>query len=276
MATSLAAARSSSGLALLILAAVAAVAALYFGRAVFEPLAFAIFIIALCAPLMQRLQPRIGKGPALIVTVLVVIAVLVTFFMLLLWGVGRIGDWTVGNLSRFQTVYADIEASLAARSIPIEALLPGAFDPRWVLGPLGALVAQLRLISGFLLLIFVFVVLGLTELEGMTRRLARIEAERPTWRISTVARDVSGKFGRYMKVRLVISLVDCAVCYLFFRLIGLQEPLAWAVLVGVLNFIPFIGPLLVSVALGIFAAAQFGSIWMVLLGQILVAGAQIH
>jgi predicted PurR-regulated permease PerM len=252
-------------LPLLILACLAAVAALYFGRAVFEPLAFAIFIIALCAPMMHRLQRRIGKGLALLLTMLIVIAVLVAFFLLLFWGVSQIGDWTVRNLSRFQAVYADIESGLAARSIPIEALMPSAFDARWVLGPLGALIGQLRLISGFLLLIFVFVVLGLTELEGMARRLTRIEAERPWLKISTVARDVSGKFGQYMKVRLVISLVDCVACYLFFRLIGLEEPLAWAVLVGALNFIPFIGPLLVAVAIGVFAAAQFGSLWMVAL-----------
>jgi predicted PurR-regulated permease PerM len=68
-----------------------------------------------------------------------------------------------------------------------------------------------------------------------------------------------------MKVRLIVSIVDALICYIFFRLIGLDEPLAWAILVGTLNFIPFIGPLIVAVFLGIFAAAQFGSLWMVLL-----------
>jgi AI-2 transport protein TqsA len=241
----------------------AGVAALYFGRAVFEPLAFALFIIALSAPLMQRLQPRIGKGLALVTTALVTIAIITAFFAIVVWGVLQIGDWVVLNMGRFQAVYGAVEAAMDGRGVPMESLMPERFDPRWVLGPLGALVGQLRLISGFVLLIFVFVILGLTELEGIARRLRRIEAERPGMQIGAVTSDVAAKFGRYMKVRLVISTVDSVVCYAFFRLIGLDEPLAWAVLVGALNFIPFIGPLIVAIFIGFFAAAQFNSLWMV-------------
>ena len=252
-------------LAIITTGMVTGVAALYFGRAVFEPLAFSLFIIALSAPLMQHLQPRIGKGLALLATALVTIAVIVLFFSIIVWGILQIGDWVVVNMGRFQSVYTNLETSLDGRGIPIESLMPERFDPRWVLGPLGALVSQLQVISGFVLLIFVFVILGLTEMEGIARRLKRIEAERPGMQISSVAKDVSAKFGLYMKVRLVISLVDTVICYIFFRIIGLEEPLAWAVLVGALNFIPFIGPLICAIFIGFFAAAQFGTLGMVFL-----------
>lgn len=259
--------RGSGGvnLALILMGFVAGVVALYYGRAVFEPLAFALFIIALTAPMMQRMQPRIGKGAALIVTLLLTIAVLAIFFTVVFWGVVRVGDWVIANMARFQATYQAGEAWMQARDLPIEAFLPERFEARWILGPLGSLLAQMRLISGFALLICVFVILGLTELEGMARRLKRIEADRPNMKISQVATEVSGKFGLYMKVRLVISLIDAVVCYIFFRLIGLEEPLAWAILVGTMNFIPFIGPLIVAVFIGLFAAAQFGSLWMVVL-----------
>lgn len=255
--------RNGPQLALLLLGALGAVAALYFGAAVFEPLAFAFFIIALAAPLMFRLQPHIGKGLALIVAVLVTIAILLTFFTIVFWGAGQVTMWVLANLGRFEQVYAQFDAAMAARNWPLDVLLPASFDPRWIIGPATALLGQMRLISGFVLLIFVFLVLGLTELEGVGRRLKRIEAERPSLRIRDVATDVAGKFGLYMKVRLVVSIIDAIICYLFFRLIGLEEPLAWAILVGTLNFIPFIGPLIVSVFLGLFAAAQFGTPWMI-------------
>ncbi|TPE63958.1 AI-2E family transporter [Sandaracinobacter neustonicus] len=238
---------------------------LFYGAAVFEPLVFALFIIALTAPFMLRLRPLIGKGLAMIVTVLITMAVLLIFFSVVGWGVTRIVQWVFANLARFDAVYRQAEDWLAAQNMPMELFLPSSFDPRWVIGPATALVGQMRLISGFALLMFVFVVLGLTDLEGMGRRLARIEAERPELKISIVAKDVSKKFGLYMKVRLVVSIIDSIICYIFFRLMGLDEPLAWAILVGTLNFILFIGPLLVAVALGLFAAAQFGSLWMVLL-----------
>ncbi len=250
-------------IAILIIGAVAAVAALYFGRAVFEPLAFSLFIVALAAPMMVGLQRRVGKGLALIATVVVVVAIVVVFFAIVFWGVGQVAAWVIGNVARFEAVYRNVLADIDNLGFPLDVLLPSSLEPRWLLGPIASFLGQAQLVSGFVLLIFVFVVLGLTEMEGMGRRLARIEQENPRIRILEVVRDVSGKFGLYMKVRLVISLIDAIVCYLFFRLIGLEEPLAWAILVGTMNFIPFIGPLIVAVFIGLFATAQFGSLWMV-------------
>jgi predicted PurR-regulated permease PerM len=244
---------------------VALITLLWFGAPVFEPLAFALFIIALTAPFMQRLQPVVGKGLALVATLLLTLVTLLLFGLAVMWGIGQVTQWVIGNLPRFEAVYRDLELALASRNMPLDLLMPARFDVRWIVGPVTAFIEQARLISGFALLVFVFAVLGLTELEGMARRLQRIEAGRPTLRISEVCRDVSAKFGLYMKVRLIVSIVDALICYLFFRLIGLDEPLAWAILVGTLNFIPFIGPLIVAVFLGVFAAAQFGSLWMVLL-----------
>lgn len=248
---------------LLLVGLLAAMAILHFGAAVFEPLAFALFIIALTAPFMARLRPRIGKGLAMVVTVIVTMLVLFLFLSTIVWGVGQVAQWVLANLPRFEAVYRELDAGMAARNMPLEALVPARFDPRWIIGPVTGLLEQARLVSGFALLMFVFVVLGLSEIDGMSRRLQGIEATRPDLHISHVCRDVSTKFGLYMKVRLVISVVDAIICYLFFRLIGLEEPLAWAILVGTLNFIPFIGPLIVAVFLGVFAAAQFGSLWMV-------------
>lgn len=258
------AAANGVNIAILMIGFVAATVALYLGRAVFEPLVFALFIIALTAPFMQRLQLRIGKGAALIVTVSMTILVLLIFFAIVMWGVVQVANWTVSNIARFQQVYAVLMETMAQQQFPLDRIIPRQMDASWLIGPIAALFAQIRLISGFALLVFVFVVLGLTELQGMQRRLARIEAQRPGMVIGAVARDVSTKFGLYMRVRLVVSAIDAVACYLFFRLIGLEEPLAWAILVGTMNFIPFIGPLIVAVAIGFFAAAQFGSLWMVL------------
>lgn len=257
--------KRAGGVALLLTGLLSAMVLLYFGRAVFEPLVFAIFIVALTAPFMQTTRAFLGKGLALIVTVLLTLAVLSVFFYIIVWGVGQVAGWVMANLGRFDAVYRATNMWLEARDMPMDLLLPATFDPRWIVGPVLSLIEQARLISGFALLVFVFVVLGLTELDGLGRRMAKIEQGRPDLKVSDVAREVSQKFGLYMKVRLVVSLIDAVVCYLFFRLIGLEEPLAWAILVGTMNFIPFIGPLIVALFIGLFAAAQFGSVWLVLL-----------
>ena len=250
-------------IAMILTGIVAGLMLLYFGRAVFEPLVFAAFLIALSGPMMLRLSPRIGRIPALLVVLVLTIAVVLTFCGIIFWGVQRVTLWTIGHLPQFEASYRQLEAMLAENGIALSLMMPEQFNPRLILAPVLALLSHAQELSGFLLLIFVFLILGLIELKQAGQRLARIEARNPSLRISTVCRDVSAKFGRYMSVRLVVSIIDTIVCYLFFRLIGLQEPLAWAVLVGTFNFIPFIGPLIVAIGLGFFAAAQFGDLWMV-------------
>lgn len=242
---------------------VAGLVLLYFGRAVFEPLTFALFLIALSGPLMLRLSPRIGRIPALLIVLALTIAVVLTFCGIIFWGVQRVTLWTIGHLPHLENAYRQLELALADKGIALGLMLPQQFNPRLIVAPALALLSQAQALSGFLLLIFVFAILGLVELKDAGQRLSRIEARHPHLRISHVCRDVSAKFGRYMGVRLVVSVIDTVICYLFFRVIGLDEPLAWAVLVGTFNFIPFIGPLIVAVGLGFFAAAQYGDLWMV-------------
>lgn len=259
------AAGRGGGFALFVCAVVLGLVGLHLGQAVFTPLAFALFVIALAAPLYDGLRPRIGHVLSLVLTVLVAMAVLVLFVLLFSWSVGRISSWALDNVVRLQDAYAALLAILDRRGLELEQILPDRFDPRWVIDPLLALLAQLRVIGNFLLLVFVFLVLGLNELEQTRARLRRIEAENAGVRLSGLLGGLGREYGTYMKVRVVATLIDMALVYLFFRLVGLDEPAAWAVLTGVLNFIPFIGPLLTALGLVIFSAAQFADPWMVLL-----------
>lgn len=249
--------------AIIVTGVVAGLMLLYFGRAVFEPLVFAAFLIALSGPMMLRLSPRIGRVPALLVVLVATIAVVLAFCGIIFWGIQRVTLWTIGHLPQFETAYRELERVLADNGVALSLMMPEQFNPRLILAPVLALLSHAQELSGFLLLIFVFTILGLVELKQAGNRLARVEARKPSLHISTVCQDVSGKFGRYMSVRLVVSIIDTIICYLFFRLIGLDEPLAWALLVGTFNFIPFIGPLIVAIGLGFFAAAQYGDLWMV-------------
>lgn len=172
MADPTAAARPG-GLALLVCAAVLGLVGLHLGQAVFTPLAFALFVIALAAPLYRRLRPGLGHVISLIVTVLVAMGVLFLFVLLFSWSLGRLSGWVLENVSRLQETYAATRDILDVRGLELEQILPDRFDLRWVIDPLLAILAQLRIIGNFLLLVFVFfVVLGLNELEQTAARQA--------------------------------------------------------------------------------------------------------
>jgi AI-2 transport protein TqsA len=254
-----------SGVALFVIAAVLGLIGLHLAQAVVLPLAFSLFVIALSAPLFRALLARLGHAAALILTVVIAIGVVAIFVWIFSWAVGRIGGWVFANLPRVEDVYQTTRAFLEGRGWELQQILPERFDARWVIDPLLAVTAQLQLIFNFLLLVFVFVILGLNELETTAARLKRIEAENPRVRLYDMLAGLSRDYGTYMKVRVVASAIDVAIVYIFLRIMGVQEPEAWMMLNFVLNFIPFIGPLILAVALAIFSAAQFGDIWMVIL-----------
>jgi predicted PurR-regulated permease PerM len=252
-------------LPLIVIALVAAGFGLWAAQTVFMPVFFALFAIGLTAPAMRWLQPRTGGVLAVLLSVLLAVIVVLLFVLVIAWGAGRIAAWAIENLVRLEGAYRALDEWLGQFDIGMAYLLPDQFDPAWVINPVLGAFNQFGSIANFLLLVFVFVALGLTELEGTGRRIARIEATRPGLVIRTVAARASADFGRYMRVRLLISALDGLLCYVFFRLVGLDEPEAWAVLVFALNFIPFIGPLIAAIAIGFFSAAQFGDLGMVAL-----------
>jgi len=105
--------------------------ALYFGRAVFEPLAFALFIIALSAPMLQWLQPKVGKMLVLMLTVCTVISVVLIFFTMVFWGVGQVAAWVIANIGLLETVYRTFMADIEDLGFPLDILLPSNLEPRW-------------------------------------------------------------------------------------------------------------------------------------------------
>jgi len=247
-----------------ILAAIAILGLLYLGSAVFAPLALSLLLLALAAPLMMHLGRVIGRIPALVATLLLTSLSVALVGSLALWAGGNIAGWIAGNMDRLASAYVAVDTALAEANLPFEVLLPDRFDPRWILGPVGAVLGTVQSLGGFLILVFVFFALGLFEIGPMTRRLARIETTRPGLRIREVVAGISGRIRYNLGLWSVIGAADAALCYVLFRVIGLDEPLSWAVLVYILNFIPFLGPLIVAILLTAFAAAQFANVWMVL------------
>jgi predicted PurR-regulated permease PerM len=166
-------------------------------------------------------------------------------------------------MERLAAAYHALDAALRESDLRLDALLPDRFDARWIMGPITSTLTTLQSFGGFAILVLSFYALSLLEMTPMTRRLARIEIANPALRLRAVVQEMAGKIRYNLGLWAVIGLADASLCYVLFRIIGLDQPFAWAVLIYVLNFIPFLGPLIVAVLITAFSAAQFGSFWMV-------------
>ena len=109
------------------------IAALYFARSVFAPLAFAVFIIALIWPVQRRLQSRMPKLVALAVSVLVTILIFTAFGSMITWSFTRVGRYVVGDSARFQSHYAQLANWLEGHGIVLAGVWAEHFNVGWLL-----------------------------------------------------------------------------------------------------------------------------------------------
>ena len=108
----------------------------------------------------------------------------------------------------------------------------------------------------FVIISFAFTVLGLLEVELMRGNIEQLENRRLRESLLAAAQEISAKFQKYMLVRSAMSVLTGAVVWVFALAAGVELATAWGVIAFVLNYIPFIGPLVATIFPSLFALAQ--------------------
>lgn len=249
-----------------IIASILLAAALSLAQAILVPIAFALFTIALAWPVQRRLE---GWGVpaylALLVTVAVTLVVVVALALAAAWGFGRVARWIIANAGMLQQLYAQKITLLQGFGIEAAGSFGELFDPRWLVGVAQGVLGQLQGLLSFLGLTLVFVILGLLEVRVTARQLARIGRDRP-WAAGLLraCEQTSAKLRTYMGVRTIMSIATGLAVWAFAWAMGLELAAEWGVIAFVLNYIPFLGPLVATLFPTIFAVLQFGT-WQVAL-----------
>jgi AI-2 transport protein TqsA len=239
--------------------AVLVFAGLYSARSILAPVAFSFFIIAIVWPFQRQLQARIPKLLALAVTVLVILVVITLLAWLMVWGFSRIGQWLVANSIRFQMLYMQASDWLEGHGFSIASQLAESFNMSWLIRAIQEVGGRLNAFVTFVIITFVFTVLGLLEVDIVQRNIERLESKEIGRSLLAAGADIAAKFQKYMLVRSVMSVLTGTVIWGFALLAGLELATAWGVIAFVLNYIPFIGPLIATVFPTLFAIAQFES-----------------
>src|SRR5262245_58514125 len=163
--------------ALVICALILLAVALYFASSVFAPLAFALFILAIVWPLQEALERLLPKGPALFVTLAVTIVVVLMFASMIAWSLSAVGDWLLSNVQRFQAVYVQATEWLEERGIFVAGVLAERFDVIWLLRLFQDIATRLNRLAGFAILVFVFLMMALLEVEQFRRKLSALDRQ---------------------------------------------------------------------------------------------------
>ena len=77
-----------------------------------------------------------------------------------------------------------------------------------------------------------------------------------------VLEDIAGQIEQFIKIQLLSSTAVALITWGALWVLGLRQAAIWGLLAGILNSIPYYGPLIVTAALSIVAYLQFGTVSM--------------
>lgn len=263
-------------------------AILYFGSDILIPVALAILLSILLAPVVRGLQRlKLPKVAAVLVTVVfafTILAIVSGFVASTLTGLASdlpryesslrdkaqsLKSMTTGHgtLERAANVLKDLRAELEVqppeapavtdepKPIPVEVReAQGPFDS--VLAVLGVLLHPLTQL-GIVVLMVSFI---LIYREDLRDRLIRLAGTSDIHRTTTAMDEAGKRLSRLFATQLAINATTGVVIGAALFLLGIPGAVLWGVLVMVLRFIPYVGTLLTSV-FPIIIAVAVGKDW---------------
>ncbi len=155
----------------------------------------------------------------------------------------------------------------------IQAVTIGRIDMQQFLGGVAGSVGAL---AGVVVLVVVYAVFLSAEAAGFSHKISvalpdRMHAERTM----DVIRSINDRIGEYLAIKTLINIIIGAFSYAILWAFGVDHALFWALLIGVLNYIPYFGSLIAVAFPVLMSVVQFGSIQLTLALAVLLTAAQM-
>jgi predicted PurR-regulated permease PerM len=266
--------------AAMVAAIVVVVGALYLGRDILIPLALAILLSFMLAPVVTRLR-RLGLGriPAVLAMVLLLFVALAGLGAIVANQVVHLADnlpryeWNLrskirdlriaipsgGIVERTSEMLRDLGQELeeatapeeeaksgpeaeAPRPVPVQVQEPQA-PPLQTLRDLGGpLVAPIATAG----LVVVFVIFMLLQREDLRDRVIRLLGASDVARATEAMDDAAKRISRYLLMQLVINVLYGIPVGVGLYFLGVPNPVLWGLLATVLRFVPYVGPVIAA------------------------------
>ena len=283
--------------------AVIVIMMLYFGREIIIPIALAILLSFVLAPLVGLLQRvRVPRGLAVVSVVTVAFALIFAMGSLLASQLTQLAgdlpryqstitekiqsfrDTTAGRgtLERASGMLKDLSKELDKPKDAATALGAGAVVNPKATAPVtpvpvevrqpdpGALESLQSLISPLLHplattgIIIIFVIFILLQREDLRNRLIRLAGSHDLQRTTAALDDAAGRLSRLFLIQLLLNGTFGVVIGTGLWMIGVPSAILWGILAGVLRFVPYIGAA-IAAAFPLALAVAVDPTWSMLL-----------
>ena len=263
-----------------------AIAALYVGRDIFVPLALAVLLSFMLAPLVSWLQrQRVPRIPAVVGVVVVAFAVVGGFGFVVAGQLTQLAenlpsyqsniqakiravkisggpDGLFGRVSDMLQELGEEVARPAEPAAPVETLPPASLGGDKSVEPIPVAIMELDLsplqmvetVIGPLIaplvtsgIVIVFVIVILLQRHDLRDRFIRLASVGDLNRTTQALEDAGSRVAKYLLMQVVVNLSYGFPVGIGLWLIGVPNALLWGMLAVVLRFIPYIGPTLAAV-----------------------------
>ena len=120
-------------------------------------------------------------------------------------------------------------------------------------------VASSVALLGGLIFVLLNVVFMLLERGSFDAKLDKMVPDgEGSIRLRKVIEDINGRVGRYLVVKTLINIALGVLCYGIMLAYGLEFAVLWAIVIALVNYIPYIGSFIGVAVPGVIALGQFG------------------
>lgn len=239
-----------------VIAVLVVIAMLPAGATVLAPLALALLAIALLWPVQHRMQTFLPRYIALLVTLAVMMLALLAFGWISTWSFGRVGGWMVDNTARFQEHYDELRQWLEEHGIDVDVLWADSVGTASAMRVVQTVTSRVNSTFSFWLIALTYLLLGVMEVEGFESRIKAMHNSVARKLLLDGSRETAQKLRRYMRIRTIMSITTGLFVWVFTSAFGLPLAKEWGAIAFVLNYIPFIGPLVATLLPTAFALIQ--------------------
>lgn len=252
------------------------------GRPLLVPLVtaiIAVYILRASAAALARL-PGVGRLPDLVLRLIVLAA-----FALGAVALGLVVSVTVRQMvglapsyqENLQRLVATLATAIGAERDPTWADIRSATIDRLDLRALATqAVGSLTSLGGAIVAVVIYAAFLSAEAAGFSRKLALVFPRRDEARLAgEVLSRINARIGDYLAIKTAINILLGGMSWAILWMLDVDFALFWAVVIGLLNYIPYVGSLLGVMFPVALSLAQFGSPGMTLLLAVLLTGAQV-
>lgn len=126
---------------------------------------------------------------------------------------------------------------------------------------LSGIVVSLGSIGGIVSLVLIYATFLMAERGGFSAKLAAaMPSQHEVKRTQAIMHDINSKIGNYLAAKTLINVILAVISYAIMWAFGVEFAIFWALLIGLLNYIPYIGSLVAVLFPVILTLAQSASV----------------